>query len=315
MLFIPREPQIVAAEFMSDHPRCALWAGCGIGKTTSAMNVVDTFDLMGAKGPTLVCGPMRVARDVWSKEASKWDQFKHLKVRWIGGSPVERAEILRMRPFADIYSIGYENLPWLVATLGSKFFWRQLIADESDHLKGFRLNKGTSRSHAIARVAHTFIERWINLTGTPAPHSLMDLWGQTWFLDKGERLGRTFSAFSARWFKTNPYSRKTEALPHSDDQIHEKLSADNSMAKTTSNCGEWRHGNEREATDNALGAWGDCLSRDVKLISDSGIEGIVLLPDWHKSRGAKLEAFVGLLCKLKFALWVARGSCVGLSAR
>ncbi len=37
--------------------------------------------------------------------------------------------------------------------------------------------------------------KWVYLQ-----NGLIDLWGQAWFVDQGQRLGRTFGAFTSRWF-------------------------------------------------------------------------------------------------------------------
>lgn len=50
--------------------------------------------------------------------------------------------------------------------------------------------------------------------------------------------------------------------------------------------------------------WAECLARDVVLVGDV-CAGIIFLPGWERSRGAKLEAFTGLLCGKEFGAYVA----------
>ena len=49
-----------------------------------------------------------------------------------------------------------------------------------------------------------------------------------------------------------------------------------------------------EGENTGDGTWGDFLSRDVKIIADS-VDGIIFLPNWHRSNGARLEAYVALV--------------------
>ncbi len=52
-----------------------------------------------------------------------------------------------------------------------------------------------------------------------------------------------------------------------------------------------KHGNLSEF--NSDSTWGDFLCRDVKIVADE-VDGVVVLPGWLNSRGARLEAFIAL---------------------
>ena len=237
MKLVLRPMQEPMVDFMVNTKRCALFASMGTGKSSSVLYTIDWLKLLGEIGsgePTLIIGPMRVARDTWPEEIAKWENFKHLKmVPLTGCTPSERRD--RLKSKADIFTINYELAEWLVERYMERWPFRRVIADESDRLKGLREKKGgisltgekkggsASRAFQLARIAHNLVDRWINLSGYPAPAGLGDLWGQTWYLDRGQRLGRTYGEFQRRYFQRKWSGYGMQLIPFAEPIIHREL--------------------------------------------------------------------------------------------
>jgi SNF2 family DNA or RNA helicase len=223
--FTPREYQRTIIDQVLDTSRCAAWAGMGMGKSVSTLTALDILELT-EPGPTLVLAPLRVASSTWPDEAKKWEHLRNVEVSAVVGTVDERRAALK-RP-ATIYTTNYENVPWLVEHYGERWPFRKVVADESTKLKSFRLRQGGVRAQALAKVAHCKVDRFIELTGTPSPNGLVDLWGQAWFLDQGVRLGRSFEAFKARWFQSiqvgnDRHAVRLDPLPFAQEQIEDRL--------------------------------------------------------------------------------------------
>ena len=197
-----------------------LVADPGLGKTATVLSALDLLMLTGSQFfPALVIAPKRVADIVWTGEVSKWSTFQHMRIVQITGTAQQRLEILR-RPVADIYVINYDLIPWVVAQFSSRTWpFKIVVADESSRLKGFRLSKGTVRASALADIAK-FTGRWWNLTGSPSPNGLQDLWGQMWFVDFGERLKRSYTAFSEAYLIEHPYTHRISLQHGAAESIH-----------------------------------------------------------------------------------------------
>lgn len=198
MKFEPKPYQKIMIAHMAKHKRCAVWAGMGMGKTSACLLYL-TYLALYDPSKILIIAPLRVARDVWPVEIKKWDAFKKMSCADMTGTVKKR--ICALHQNTDLHTINYENLPWLINTVGDGWKWKTVIIDESTKVKSFRLRQGGLRARALSKVAWTEIDRLIELTGTPASNSLLDLWGQLWFIDKGRRLGRAYNSFRAQFFQ------------------------------------------------------------------------------------------------------------------
>ena len=212
MIYRPRVFQGLIRKFGLDHDRANIWAGMGLGKSVSCLDIIQTLLMFNEIKRVLILGPKRVAAYGWSDELTKWrESFPYLTMAACVGTPDQRKAALAQQ--AVITTINYENIEWLCDGYGDNLPFDMVVADEATRLKGLRVGvvtnkqgttftrgQGSVRARAIHRLAHTRIRRWLNLTASPAPNGLIDLWGQQWFIDAGRRLGTSYSAFEERWF-------------------------------------------------------------------------------------------------------------------
>jgi SNF2 family DNA or RNA helicase len=234
----PRPYQNLLVDHMEEYPRGYRGAGMGMGKTFATMYWLEGLYLTGRESqPSLVLAPKRVAQSTWPDEQRKW-RFPNIGVRPIIGEAEARIAALRDTN-ASVFTMNYENLPWLIEHLaiGRKAWPFKIVTpDEGTRLKNYRgseqvsslgntfiRNAGGKRARALADVAHKHATHFNILSGTPAPNGLKDLWGQVWFVDKGLALGRTYGGFIQRWFRPDPSGYGSIPLAHAEAEIRAAL--------------------------------------------------------------------------------------------
>ena len=213
-----RPYQQLSAEHLYANPRAALWADMGMGKTLSTLAALEELNTIEDVYPALVLAPKLVCETVWPVEAQKW--FPGLHAVDGTGKPAARLRALQNKP--DILAINMDNIEWLINTHDGCWPYKTIIVDEATRLKGFRTYQGTVRSKKLAKIAPR-AARFIELTGTPAPNGLKDLWGQAWFLDYGERLGKSYTAYMQRWFMSDYMGYNWTPRDHAFDEITERM--------------------------------------------------------------------------------------------
>jgi SNF2 family DNA or RNA helicase len=225
MRFSPREVQRIAIERVLSAKEQLIALRMGAGKSAVVLTALqellhDRFEV----GRCLIVAPKRVAELVWAQEAGKWDHTQGLRVERVLGTREQRVAALA-RP-ADVHVINVENFCWLaelVEESGEAWPWDMVVIDENRGVK----DRASKTWKAFKRVRDQ-IQRLYLLTGTPTPNGLLELWPQVSLLDRGQRLGRSLTAYRDRWFqpdKRNGMVVYTWKLrPGAEQEIHEAVS-------------------------------------------------------------------------------------------
>lgn len=193
MNFIPHDYQKYSIDKIIENKKYGLFLDMGLGKTVSTLTAFNDLQLLDTE-KMLVIAPLNVAKDTWADEIDKWEHLNHLKVSKILGTPKQR--IAAIQKEADIYITNKENTKWLCEYFKNEWPFDMVVIDELSTFK----NPSSQRFKAIKKKL-PLIKRFVGLTGTPSPNSLLDLWAQVYLLDRGKRLETTFSRYREKYFK------------------------------------------------------------------------------------------------------------------
>ena len=221
MKYNPHSYQKYAADFIEVNPISCLLLDMGLGKTAITLTALNDllFDCFEAH-KVLVIAPLRVARDTWPEELSKWEHLSGLRFSVaVGTEPERKAALLRQ---ADIYIINRENIQWLITESGLPFDFDTMVVDELSSFKSHQ----SKRFRALMKVRPR-VRRIIGLTGTPTGNGLMDLWAEFRLLDMGRRLGRFIGQYRNDYFSPDKRNGQVifsyKPLPFAEEQIYSRI--------------------------------------------------------------------------------------------
>lgn len=187
--------------FALTHPYCGLFLKMGLGKTAI---ILETLWEMNPTDHVLIIAPKTIARCTWQNEIEKWNipiRTESLVVNQNGKQLTKKKrdqiyDTIQPNPYATVYFINRELIPDLVKRFPyQQWPFKTVIIDESQSFK----SHSSQRFKALKEV-RPYIQRLIELTGSPTPNGLMDLWSQIYLLDMGERLGRNITTYRNTFF-------------------------------------------------------------------------------------------------------------------
>lgn len=176
--------QVRGTNRICDQPASLLHWDMGTGKTRAVVDYLGRFD----PGLTLIACPAAVV-DVWPREIAKYQPG-------VGATPIKgtakqkRETLERVIAERGIAVINYEStISKRLKPLLLDQYWNLLVLDEIHRIKSAR-----GKTSLLFAEIGMHARRRVGLTGTPMPHSPLDVFGQFRALDS-RIFGRSYTRF------------------------------------------------------------------------------------------------------------------------
>lgn len=159
----------------------------GTGKTRAHLELFRRRKEKGEVDTLFVLCPKTLMQTAWGDDIDEYFPRLFYVCAYAG----KREQVFALDN--DIYICNLDGVKWLADQ--PKRFWKKFgrimgVVDEATDYK----NKDSARSKAAAKVIPQFDFR-TEMSATPNPNSVTELWHQYWLLDGGMRLGKNFYQF------------------------------------------------------------------------------------------------------------------------
>jgi SNF2 family DNA or RNA helicase len=237
--------QKAGLEIGSRENKAFFW-DCGCGKSCLSLNIIRQHKAQGI-GPALVVCPVSIIRSAWLADAREFtpeleivdlhDRYDQKRRKLIERTAKNRLALLEADGI-DVYVLNYELLKGLYAAILKKGF-KVLIVDESSKMKDPTSQitrcllalagiKTRAKGGVGFKVADPPIPHRYCLSGTPAPNSFEEYWGQIKFIaGPGRAFHDNVTAFRSRYFQSIPIGNtgavKREFIPSFQDEFMARI--------------------------------------------------------------------------------------------
>ena len=191
--------QKMVRQFIMDRPACSVMVDMGGGKTLTTLSALS---YLAPSGHILIVAPRAIIANTWPSEIEDWNIPVNTVSLQVGdnGKKLSRAQRLeRYEKLAhgkyppSIVLCGEALLKDLITYFDKHnydWIFPTVVLDEAQLFKSH-----TSQKFKALKTVRQHITRIIELTGTPMPKDIQDLWSQMYLLDGGQALGPNITAF------------------------------------------------------------------------------------------------------------------------